>query len=49
MSPVGSRLRDVVIVGASLAGLRAATTLRAEGFTGGLTVVGAELHAPYDR
>ncbi|NEB83600.1 FAD-dependent oxidoreductase, partial [Streptomyces anulatus] len=39
----------MVIVGASLAGLRAATTLRAEGFTGGLTVVGAELHAPYDR
>ncbi|MFD8730087.1 NAD(P)/FAD-dependent oxidoreductase [Streptomyces sp. NPDC059611] len=41
--------RDVVIVGASLAGLRAATTLRAEGFTGNLTLVGAEPHAPYDR
>lgn len=39
----------MVIVGASLAGLRAATTLRAEGFTGRLTVVGAEPHAPYDR
>ncbi|MGQ4715113.1 NAD(P)/FAD-dependent oxidoreductase [Streptomyces anulatus] len=48
MSPAGPP-RDVVIVGASLAGLRAATTLRAEGFTGRLTVVGAELHAPYDR
>ncbi|MGA5044499.1 NAD(P)/FAD-dependent oxidoreductase [Streptomyces arboris] len=41
--------RDVVIVGASLAGLRAAETLRAEGFTGNLTLVGAEQHAPYDR
>ncbi|MFJ8842482.1 NAD(P)/FAD-dependent oxidoreductase [Streptomyces cyaneofuscatus] len=41
--------RDVVIVGASLAGLRAAETLRAEGFTGSLTLVGAEQHAPYDR
>lgn len=48
MSPLGPP-RDVVIVGASLAGLRAATTLRAEGFTGRLTVVGAEPHAPYDR
>ena len=41
--------RDVVIVGASLAGLRAAEALRAEGFTGNLTLVGAEQHAPYDR
>jgi NADPH-dependent 2,4-dienoyl-CoA reductase/sulfur reductase-like enzyme len=39
----------VVIVGASLAGLRAAETLRAEGFTGTLTVVGDEPHEPYDR
>ncbi|UQA38166.1 FAD-dependent oxidoreductase [Streptomyces sp. HNA39] len=39
----------MVIVGASLAGLRAAETLRAEGFTGRLTLVGAEQHAPYDR
>ncbi|NUV83235.1 FAD-dependent oxidoreductase [Streptomyces sp. KAI-26] len=39
----------MVIVGASLAGLRAAETLRAEGYTGTLTIVGAEQHAPYDR
>ncbi|MFE2291172.1 NAD(P)/FAD-dependent oxidoreductase [Streptomyces sp. NPDC059452] len=41
--------RDVVVVGASLAGLRAATALREAGFTGRLTIVGAERHAPYDR
>ncbi|WP_151771170.1 NAD(P)/FAD-dependent oxidoreductase [Streptomyces abyssomicinicus] len=39
----------VVVVGASLAGLSAARTLRAEGWTGSLTVVGAEPHLPYDR
>ncbi|WP_309236145.1 FAD-dependent oxidoreductase [Streptomyces sp. CAI-24] len=43
------RPRDIVIVGASLAGLRAAETLRAGGYTGTLTIVGAEQHAPYDR
>ncbi|MGV9253674.1 NAD(P)/FAD-dependent oxidoreductase [Streptomyces sp. NPDC003697] len=39
----------IVIVGASLAGLRAAETLRAEGFTGSLMLVGDEPHEPYDR
>lgn len=39
----------VVIVGASLAGLRAAETLRVEGFTGHLTLVGDEPYEPYDR
>lgn len=39
----------IVIVGASLAGLRAAETLRLEGFAGRLTVIGDEPYAPYDR
>jgi NADPH-dependent 2,4-dienoyl-CoA reductase/sulfur reductase-like enzyme len=39
-----------VVVGASLAGLRAAETLRREGHTGPLTIVGAEQHwPPFDR
>jgi 3-phenylpropionate/trans-cinnamate dioxygenase ferredoxin reductase component len=44
-----TELSDVVIVGASLAGLRAAQTLRAEGYVGALTVVGEEEPFPYDR
>jgi NADPH-dependent 2,4-dienoyl-CoA reductase/sulfur reductase-like enzyme len=39
----------VVVVGASLAGWRAVETLRAEGFEGAITLVGEELHLPYDR
>jgi NADPH-dependent 2,4-dienoyl-CoA reductase/sulfur reductase-like enzyme len=39
----------VVVVGASLAGLRAAETLRREGYDGRLVLVGAEAHEPYDR
>jgi NADPH-dependent 2,4-dienoyl-CoA reductase/sulfur reductase-like enzyme len=39
----------VVIVGAGLAGLRAAETLREQGFAGAITVVGAERYEPYDR
>jgi NADPH-dependent 2,4-dienoyl-CoA reductase/sulfur reductase-like enzyme len=39
----------VAIVGASLAGLRAAETLRAEGHTGTVVLIGAEPHLPYDR
>lgn len=42
-------LSHVVIVGASLAGLRAAETLRQEEFSGRITVIGAEPHMPYDR
>ncbi|MGI5166208.1 NAD(P)/FAD-dependent oxidoreductase [Spirillospora sp. CA-253888] len=41
--------RRIVIAGASLAGLRAAQSLRAEGFTGDLILVGAEPHRPYNR
>jgi NADPH-dependent 2,4-dienoyl-CoA reductase/sulfur reductase-like enzyme len=39
----------IVIVGASLAGLRAAEALRDEGFNGSLTIIGDEKHEPYDR
>jgi NADPH-dependent 2,4-dienoyl-CoA reductase/sulfur reductase-like enzyme len=39
----------VIVVGASLAGLRAVETLRSSGFAGGISVVGAEPHLPYDR
>lgn len=39
----------VVIVGASLAGLRAAEALREAGFGGALTLIGDEPHPPYDR
>jgi NADPH-dependent 2,4-dienoyl-CoA reductase/sulfur reductase-like enzyme len=42
-------MRDVVMVGASLAGLRAAESLRTAGFDGSITVVGEEPHHPYDR
>lgn len=39
----------VVVVGASLAGVRAAEAARAEGFAGRLVVIGDEPHPPYDR
>lgn len=39
----------IVVVGASLAGLRAAEQLRAQGYDGPLTVVGEEPHPPYNR
>jgi len=42
-------LSRIVIVGASLAGLRAAETLRARGFDGVVTLIGDEPHRPYDR
>jgi NADPH-dependent 2,4-dienoyl-CoA reductase/sulfur reductase-like enzyme len=38
-----------VIVGASLAGAKAAETLRAEGFDGAVVLIGAEDERPYER
>ena len=42
-------LDHVVVVGASLAGLRTVEALRREGFEGRISVVGAEQRLPYDR
>ena len=42
-------MEHIVVVGASLAGLRACETLRTESFTGRVTLVGAESQTPYDR
>jgi NADPH-dependent 2,4-dienoyl-CoA reductase/sulfur reductase-like enzyme len=42
-------LEHVAVVGASLAGLRTVESLRREGFTGRITVIGAEDALPYDR
>jgi NADPH-dependent 2,4-dienoyl-CoA reductase/sulfur reductase-like enzyme len=39
----------LVVVGASLAGLRAVEAARRAGFGGTITLVGAEEHLPYDR
>jgi NADPH-dependent 2,4-dienoyl-CoA reductase/sulfur reductase-like enzyme len=40
---------DVVIIGAGQAGGRAAEALRRGGHTGSITIVGDELHPPYER
>ncbi|MFF2510393.1 NAD(P)/FAD-dependent oxidoreductase [Streptomyces sp. NPDC058086] len=39
----------VLVVGASAAGLSTVEALRRKGYRGGITVLGAEPHAPYDR
>ncbi|MEQ4725603.1 FAD/NAD(P)-binding oxidoreductase [Nonomuraea sp. B19D2] len=43
------RINRIIVVGASLAGLRAVQALRREGFEGEVTLVGAETHVPYNR
>ena len=43
------QIERVVIVGGGLAGSRAAAELRAKGYAGQLTMLGAEPHPPYDR
>ncbi|MFE9450015.1 NAD(P)/FAD-dependent oxidoreductase [Streptomyces sp. NPDC006739] len=42
-------MRTVAVVGASLAGLSAARSLRNQGYDGRLVVIGDEPHRPYDR
>ena len=42
-------MRTVAVVGASLAGLSAARSLRNQGYDGRLVVIGDETHRPYDR
>ncbi|MEZ5258135.1 MAG: FAD-dependent oxidoreductase [Ilumatobacteraceae bacterium] len=44
-----SQLDRIVVVGASLAGLRACENLRTRGFEGEIVLVGGEAHRPYDR
>ncbi|TWH03652.1 NAD(P)H-nitrite reductase [Nocardioides sp. J9] len=41
--------RRLVVVGASLAGLRAVEAARKTGFDGEIVLIGAEQHLPYDR
>ncbi len=48
MSALGNNDR-LVVIGASLAGLRAAEAARAEGFAGEIVIIGDEKELPYDR
>ncbi|MFD8384450.1 NAD(P)/FAD-dependent oxidoreductase [Streptomyces sp. NPDC059679] len=47
-SPGGTG-QQVVIVGAGMAGVQTAVALRDQGWTGGILLLGAEAHQPYDR
>jgi NADPH-dependent 2,4-dienoyl-CoA reductase/sulfur reductase-like enzyme len=44
-----SEFETIVVVGTSLAGLRAMETLRREGYRGRIAAIGEEPHMPYDR
>jgi 3-phenylpropionate/trans-cinnamate dioxygenase ferredoxin reductase subunit len=44
-----TRDQTIIVVGASLAGAKAAETLREEGFDGHLVLIGAEDERPYER
>ncbi len=47
--PAAETGRRVVVVGAGMAGVQTAVALRERGFTGTVTLIGAEPHQPYDR
>ncbi|WP_328338001.1 FAD-dependent oxidoreductase [Streptomyces violaceus] len=47
--PGSSAPRRVVVAGAGMAGVQTAVALREQGFTGTVTLIGAEPHQPYDR
>ncbi|WP_329121542.1 NAD(P)/FAD-dependent oxidoreductase [Streptomyces sp. NBC_01353] len=49
MSEQKQAQQRVVIVGAGMAGVQTAVALREQGFTGQVTLIGAEPHQPYDR
>ncbi|MFB7516015.1 NAD(P)/FAD-dependent oxidoreductase [Streptomyces sp. NPDC056144] len=49
MSEQKQAQQHVVIVGAGMAGVQTAVALREQGFTGPVTLIGAEPHQPYDR
>lgn len=44
-----SDVTSVVVIGAGLAGAKTAEELRAQGYAGAITLIGDELHLPYDR
>ena len=48
-SATSMNVSRLVVVGASLAGLRAVEAARKAGFEGAITLIGAERHLPYDR
>lgn len=45
----GDTLAGMVIVGAGECGIRAASSLRERGYEGPVTLIGAEVHLPYER
>ncbi|MGC9542949.1 NAD(P)/FAD-dependent oxidoreductase [Streptomyces sp. UG1] len=49
MSEQTKSQRRVVVAGAGMAGVQTAVALREQGFTGPVTLIGAEPHQPYDR
>ncbi|MFI1795982.1 NAD(P)/FAD-dependent oxidoreductase [Streptomyces sp. NPDC020379] len=49
MEPQTTSDRRAVIVGAGMAGVQTAVALREQGWTGTITLLGAEPHRPYDR